>query len=585
MRLLKQVSYSFLLAAAAITSGCSVKTNMGNNNYTVTPNPLEVKGDSILIMMSANIPAKSFNPKANVQFQPYLKTAKGDVQLKAVTLGGEKVLESVDFKIDSKTGGKITYTEKIPYNSDLKRATLYPSFAVKVNGNYQAIEAVKGSTFTDKVLAEGTITTSLLVKSSETPVFDGTAYTASFSNVAVDIYFPLDGDRFNPNFKSGKSISNKKQLESLKKSLKSNKNWTVKGIAINGFASPEGELQRNSGLSQGRANSTFSYMKKELKKLGFTEVNDQNLTMGATLAEDWTGLAKLIEASSLKNKAALIAIISNNSLSDIDKEVQIRENDKKSWDKIKSEMLPKLRKSELVVKGQTPLKTDAELLAMVNIDSLSDVEILHLALITTDNVKKMEVYNKFQTKFPNDWRGFNNAGALALTTGDMAKAGNDLTRANELSPENGAVLANMGVVAKNKGNIKQAEDLYKQAEAKGVDVSYHKAIIAVKKGDYASAVSLFNKSGKKDFNTALAQLLNGDASGAKTTIDNMAPDQLNWELYYLRAIAGARINNAEVVTSNLTRAVQQNEAVRQMAKEDVEFIKFFGNPTFEGAIR
>jgi tetratricopeptide (TPR) repeat protein len=462
---------------------------------------------------------------------------------------------------------------------------LYPSFAVKVNGNYQAIEAVKGSTFTDKVLAEGTITTSLLVKSSETPVFDGTAYTASFSNVSVDIYFPLDGDRFNPNFKSGKSISNKKQLESLKKSLKSNKNWTVKGIAINGFASPEGELQRNSGLSQGRANSTFSYMKKELKKLGFTEVNDQNLTMGATLAEDWTGLAKLIEASSLKNKAALIAIISNNSLSDIDKEVQIRENDKKSWDKIKSEMLPKLRKSELVVKGQTPLKTDAELLAMVNIDSLSDVEMLHLALITTDNVKKMEVYNKFQTKFPNDWRGFNNAGALALITGDMAKAGNDLTRANELSPENGAVLANMGVVAKNKGNIKQAEDLYKQAEAKGVDVSYHKAIIAVKKGDYASALSLFNKSGKKDFNTALAQLLNGDASGAKTTIDNMAPDQLNWELYYLRAIAGARLNNAEVVTSNLTRAVQQNEAVRQMAKEDVEFIKLFGNPTFEGAIR
>jgi tetratricopeptide (TPR) repeat protein/outer membrane protein OmpA-like peptidoglycan-associated protein len=585
MRLLKQVSYSFLLAAAAITTGCSVKTNMGNNNYTVTPNPLEVKGDSILIIMSANIPAKSFNPKANVQFQPYLKTAKGDVQLKAVTLGGEKVLESVDFKIDSKTGGKITYTEKIPYNSDLKRATLYPSFAVKVNGNYQAIEAVKGSTFADKILAEGTITTPLLVKSSETPVLDGTAYTAAFSAKSVDIYFPLDGDRFNPNFKVGKNISNKNQLALLKQSLVSNKNWTIKGIAINGFASPEGELQRNSGLSQGRTNSTFTYMKKELKKLGFTEVNDQNLTMGATMAEDWAGLTKLIEASSLKNKAALVAILNNNSLSDLDKEAQIRDNDKKSWDKIKTEMLPKLRRSELVVKGQTPLKTDAELLAMVNIDSLSDVEMLHLAIILTDDAKKMEVYNKFQVKFPNDWRGFNNGGALALTAGDMAKAGNDLTRANELSPENGAVLANMGVVAKNKGNIKQAEDLYKQAEAKGVDVSYHKAIIAIKKGDYASAVSLFNKSGKKDFNTALAQLLNGDAAGAKTTIDNMAPDQLNWELYYLRAIAGARLNNAEVVTSNLTRAVQQNVVVRQMAKEDVEFIKLFGNPTFEGAIR
>ena len=101
MRLLKQVSYSFVFAAVAVSVGCSVKTNMGNNNYTVTPNPLEVKGDSILITMSANVPAKSFNPKANVQFQPYLKTAKGDVQLKAITLGGEKVTEEVDIKIES----------------------------------------------------------------------------------------------------------------------------------------------------------------------------------------------------------------------------------------------------------------------------------------------------------------------------------------------------------------------------------------------------------------------------------------------------------------------------------------------------
>lgn len=585
MRLLKQVSYSFLFAAAAISTGCSVKTNMGNNNYTVTPNPLEVKGDSITITMSANIPAKSFNPKANVQFQPYLKTAKGDVQLKAVTLGGEKVTESVDFKIDSKTGGKITYTEKIPYNADLKRATLYPSFAVKINGNYQTLEAIKGASFADKVLAEGTITTALLVKAGETPLFDNTPYTSSSATKSVNIYFPLDVDKFNINFKSGKDISNKKQIEALKKALKSDKNWVVKGLAINGFASPEGESQRNSGLSQGRANSTFSYLKKELKKLGFTEVNDQNLSMGSTLAEDWAGLAKLVEASNLSDKAAIVNIINNPSVSDLEKEGLIRRDHAKSWEKIKTGLLPKLRRSELVVTGQTPLKTDAELLAMTNTDSLSDVELLHLASVTTDAAKRADLYNKFIAKYPNDWRGYNNLGAIYLSSGDYAKAEAQLNRANELSPENGTVLANLGAAVKNNGDIKRAESLYKQAEAKGADVSYHKGLIAIKKGDYANAVSLFNKSGKKDFNTALAQLLNGDATGAKNTIDNMKPEQMTWDLYYLRAIAGARMNNAEVVTTNLTRAVQMRAEVRQMAKEDVEFIKFFGNPTFEGAIR
>ena len=201
-----------IITSTVLTTGCSVKTNMGNNNYAVTPNPLELKGDSILITLNANIPAKSFNPKANVQFQPVLKTAKGDVQLKAVTLGGEKVTEAVDFKIDSKTGGKVTYTEKIPYNPDLKRATLYPSFAVKIKGNYTAIDEFKGVKFNDKILAEGTMTTVLLAKSAESPVFDVTDYSAAFSNKSVDIYFPLDVDKFNPKYKAG----NNEQCSSVK---------------------------------------------------------------------------------------------------------------------------------------------------------------------------------------------------------------------------------------------------------------------------------------------------------------------------------------------------------------------------------
>ena len=584
MRLLKQVFYAMIITSTVLTTGCSVKTNMGNNNYAVTPNPLELKGDSILITLNANIPAKSFNPKANVQFQPVLKTAKGDVQLKAVTLGGEKVTEAVDFKIDSKTGGKVTYTEKIPYNPDLKRATLYPSFAVKIKGNYTAIDEFKGVKFNDKILAEGTMTTVLLAKSAESPVFDVTDYSAAFSNKSVDIYFPLDVDKFNPKYKAGKTMSNAVQLKALSQAVKSDKNWVVKGLAINGYASPEGELSRNDGLSKGRANSTFSYIKKELKKLGFTEVNDSNLSMGATLAEDWAGLATLVAASNIADKDKIVNIINNNNVADLEKESLIRRDYAKGWETIKKDLLPKLRRAELVVKGQTPLKSDAEL-AAANLDMLTDVELLHLAQVTTDNTKKAEVYTKMQTKYPNDWKGFNDMGALYILAGDYGKAQTELSKANELSPENAAVLANLGIVAKNMGDIKKAESLFGQAEAKGANVSYYRAMIAMKKGDYAAAVGLFNKSGKKDFNYALAQLLNGNAAETKTTIDNMKPEELTWDCFYLRAVAGARTNNADIVTSNLTRAVQLKADVRQMAKEDVEFIKFFGNTAFEGAIR
>jgi hypothetical protein len=45
------------------------------------------------------------------------------------------------------------------------------------------------------------------------------------------------------------------------------------------------------------------------------------------------------------------------------------------------------------------------------------------------------------------------------------------------------------------------------------------------------------------------------------------------------------MNNQDVLTTNLARAVGMNGEIRKMAKDDVEFIKFFSNPLFEGAIR
>jgi hypothetical protein len=39
------------------------------------------------------------------------------------------------------------------------------------------------------------------------------------------------------------------------------------------------------------------------------------------------------------------------------------------------------------------------------------------------------------------------------------------------------------------------------------------------------------------------------------------------------------------MTTNLTRAVQLSADARTMAKDDVEFIKFWANPVFQSAIR
>jgi tetratricopeptide (TPR) repeat protein len=411
-------------------------------------------------------------------------------------------------------------------------------------------------------------------------------YKPELTNKAVNIYFPIDVDRFNPKFNSGKAIDNKKQIASLKTLLKKDSNWVVRGISINAYASPDGELERNSSLSKGRSTSTFAYFRKELKNLGFSEVNDSNFSMGYMLAEDWKGFAAELANSNFADKDGMISIINNASINDEEREAQLRKNHEKSWKKAATMILPALRKSELIVIGGKPFKTDAQLMSFHgNYTALNQSELYHLKVITTDLKLKEEATIAYNNQFSSDWRGFNDLGVMYLNNKNYDGATAQLNKAYQIDAKNGIILANIGALARAKGDLISARKYYQQAADNGANTYYNLGVLDVKAGNYAAAVNNFTKSGKADFNTALAQLLNGNAAGAKSIIDEINPDELTWEHYYLRAICGARMNNQDVCTTNIAQAVAKNASARNMAKDDVEFRKFFNNPLFEAAIR
>ena len=564
------------LAFSIFASACGT-VNFSKNNYSVSPNPLELKGDSVLVTISGTIPEKSMKAKALVSFQPYLKTLDGkEIPLKEVKIKGEKAEGSADYTVNSKTGGSVTYTDKIPYTADLKNVKLLPRFTFE--GKVLPVP--------DSIMVLGTITTPNLVTYQNETQISADVYVQELNPKAVSIYFPMDVAKFNPNFKAGKLISNKTQIAELKKLLKKDPNWVVKGISINAFASPDGELSRNNNLSGGRSTSTFAYFRKELKKLGFSEVNDSNFSMGYMLAEDWKGFGELVAASNLQDKDAMLQIINNTGISDEEKESLLRRNHEKSWKFAADNILPKLRRSELMVIGGKPFKDDATLMQFYGkYAELSQMELYHLSRITTDLAKKEEVLNAYNSAYATDWRGFNDLGLVQLAQGKNNDAAANFEKALANSNNNGIVLVNLGSLARMQGNMAKANEYFAKAEANGADVSLNKGLMDIKRGNYASAVTNLTKSGKSPYNLALAQLLNGDANGAKNTIDGINPDELTWKHYYVRAIAGARMNNQDVCTTNLAKAVQLSNEARNMAKEDLEFRNFFKNPLFQAAIR
>src|SRR3954463_5483746 len=117
------INYSIFFLAAFVLGGCNGLNKMVKNyqqvKYEVTPNPLELKGDSVAINIKATYPEKYFGKKVNAAVTPYIKTSTGEKPFKDVIVMGEKV-ENATNKVEYKKGGTVTYSDKIAYSPDMK---------------------------------------------------------------------------------------------------------------------------------------------------------------------------------------------------------------------------------------------------------------------------------------------------------------------------------------------------------------------------------------------------------------------------------------------------------------------------------
>ena len=74
-----------------------------------------------------------------------------------------------------------------------------------------------------------------------------------------------------------------------------------------------------------------------------------------------------------------------------------------------------------------------------------------------------------------------------------------------------------------------------------------------------------------------------DYNKAKNTLNAIAnPDAYT---SYLKAIVGARTNNASMVVSNLAAAVKKDKSFAEKALKDVEFSKYITSADFLNALK
>lgn len=543
---------AFIAVAGSLVTSCDLLKDL---DYTVTPDPLEMHGDSVRVKVDVTFPEKGIKKKVSAEINPSIAST----QLKPLMVQGEKATGNGTV-IQYKAGGKVTYTDVVPYKSDMEVS------ALSVTG--KVFKGAKEKEQLDVIrIADATIITPYLVNKDFRVIYEAD----QFKRVTEEKQFAQI------NYEKGKS--NVRPAELKDKDIVELQNWlttvqpnakvNIKSIEIVGYASPEGEEDKNNTLSTDRSNTGKETVVGVAKKAKNDKAQTDIFKLKGS-GEDFAGFKRELQASKFnEDEKNLILRVLEMYQDPVKREEEMRAMGK-TFTQLDKDIFPLLRRSEIHVIYDLTGYSDEELkaISVSNPDSLKLEELLFTATLTNDLNEKLRLYQVAAKNFPQDHRAFNNIGAVYYEQNKLGEAKTQFEKANGMK-DNAIAKNNLGAIAGVEGDRAKAKQLFGQANGAGAQVNYNKGILDIQDGKYASAVSNFGS--ESTFNKALAQLLNGDNAGATKTIDG-SDDAESAQGYYLKAIAAKRDKKDAEATSNISKAAAKDASFGEKATRDREFV-------------
>jgi Tfp pilus assembly protein PilF len=574
---MKKTSMKFFgyLALATVVASCSsldkMRTNAPDIEYTVTPEVLEAQGGKVEANIRVQIPGGYFDPKATLVATPVLVYEGGETAFPSYSVQGEKATGNNQV-ISKLNGGQVNYTNSVDYNKDMRVSDLEVRITATRGTATADFEPVK--------IAEGVISTAEMVTADGilgSIGADQFERIIPISKTAEILYLIQQANIRN----SELTKDEVKKLNEFINEVKAAENKEFKGASISAYASPDGAVDLNTNLASKRETSAKKVLDKQLSKAKVDEAKEENFFDLKSTPEDWEGFKALMEKSDIQDKDLILRVLSMYT----DPEVREREikNMSQTFEVIAKEILPQLRRSKMSINVDEIGKSDEEIsqLAGSNSADLTVEEILYAGTLTEDATEKEAIYKKAAAQYPNDWRTHNNVGYALYLQGNYSDAKVAFEKANSVKANQPEVMNNLGAVALQEGDIAKAEEYFGAAAGAGKELDNNLGVVELKKGQYEQAIRYFGNS--TSCNAALARILNKDYAGATATLNANTMEVA--QKYYLKAIVGARTNEANQIFSNLSKAVELDASYKAMAATDMEFAKYFEDATFKSTIQ
>ena len=573
---------SAVLAVVVLTmSSCNCFKKMAKNqdevNITCTPEVLVLNNGKVDADITVTFPTKYFNAKAVLKVTPVIVFEGGEVAGTTQYFQGSKVDNNYTV-IDKKNGGQYTMTVSFPYDERMACSELQLRAEIKcpkgkckeftlVNLNNganptkeeAAILAVGGAE-ADAIkrafgltVAQGvnTLQRDLDFASAMQPMASG------YKNVITEVtkanyVYAINSSRLTKKAQSSDELTAFQQKASEQK-----ENDRIKqNIYVNGYASPDGPEKFNDKLSAARSQSGKKAAEKLLEEIGLS-------LDAASYGEDWEGFKELVAASDIADKELILSVLNSYSSSS-EREEQIK-NMSQVFGALKKDILPQLRRAQLVNSSDITGKTDDEMAALVRAGKFAELdekEMLHIAstgkLTLNEEVAVLEVAaNNYKSA-----AAYNNLGVAYAEAGEGAKAAEAFAAAVKAGGNASEINNNLALVNLMNGNTEAAKAYTANASKEA------KALAAAAEGNYAQAQSQL-----EGYNAAVAATMNADYTAAKQFIANDASADAD----YLRAVIATKQGDMATATAELKSAIAKDASYAERCKKDVNLRKYIGN--------
>lgn len=454
-----------LMSAMASAQQTVVRSYLADKAIRIESMRVAQSGNQLLVNMELNMDSLQLSANDRYVFTPLVVGRSNNVELPAIVLNGRKQdityrrngyrkygPEAVSVRRKNKTAQTVHYSATVPYESWME------------NVNVEVIEDYCGC---GDVLNQNVT----LVHRLRTPYMpylrpQAEARKERHEEGRAFIDFPVDKITLYPDYRE-----NPRELNKIIQTInlvKEDKNTTITGISIHGFASPESPYEHNAYLAENRARTLKDYVRKLL------HLEDQIFAVEFT-PEDWDGLRKYVAESALEHKKEILALIDDKTLEPDAKEWKIKLSYPEDYRFMLQTWYPALRHSDYVVTYRVrPFSVEeAKEILKTKPQQLSLEEMFLVAqTYEAGSPEFNDVMETAARMFPDDETANINAACARMEVGDLKGARFYLDKTRDSAD----ALHARGVLELLEGNSNKARELFDRAKASGNPINIDRNI-------------------------------------------------------------------------------------------------------------